>query len=84
MGTLNRGRQGRRPAHAAFALEADLEGCFGDERSETIMIGVPVAFEMVSVVLSIWALIALSFLPGPPEPNQCGPDPLTAAGQLSA
>lgn len=39
-------------------------------------IGVPVVLDMAGLVISLWALIELGFMPGTPGPNQYGPDPL--------
>jgi uncharacterized membrane protein YhaH (DUF805 family) len=34
---------------------------------------------LVSLIISIWALVELGFLRGTPGPNQYGPDPLQQA-----
>jgi uncharacterized membrane protein YhaH (DUF805 family) len=46
--------------------------------------GIGVIFLVVSIGISIWALVALGFLRGTEGPNRFGPDPLAGAGTQPA
>lgn len=43
--------------------------------------GVGIIFNMISVAISIWALVELGFLRGTAGPNRFGPDPLEPLAQ---